>query len=214
MKNAGKLLIAIVFIILFLLIYPNLAPLVDDIDALRSTLAPFGWLASLTFIVISIIAGILFLPLSAFAVAGGILFGTLWGLLLVLFAATISAALAFLIARQFSDLVPRAKKGFIQKLQRAIERRLHKNTFQTIFVLRLLYLPYIGLSFAAGLVRTCKFWPFVWATFFTNIVGSFVFVYFGDQLGRGIHAFIIPAILIALSMLIPYIIKKFVKKKN
>jgi len=213
MKKQWKFVLAGILLIVLVLLYPRISTL-TDVDALRASLAPFGWLAALVFFFIYIIAGIMFLPLSVFSIAAGILFGLLWGLIIVLIAATIAAALSFLIARQFSSMIPRFKKGVIQKLQHTVELYLGKNTFQAIFILRLLYLPYIGLSFAAGLVRTCKFWPFVLATFLTNIVGSFVFVYFGDQFGRGLRALIIPVILIGLSLLIPYIVKRFTKKRR
>ena len=208
MKKAWKFALIGIFLLMLIFIYPKISEF-TDVEALRNTLETFGWLAALVFSVIYIIAGILLLPLSVFSIAAGTLFGLFWGLIIVLISATISAALSFIIARQFTSFVPRFKKGFIQKLQNTVEKYLEKNTFQAIFILRLLYLPYIGLSFAAGLVRKCKFWPFVLATFLTNIIGSFVFVYFGDQLGRGLKALIIPVILIGLSLLIPYIVKKF-----
>lgn len=212
MNKWAKWLIAVIVLAIIIWLYPKLLPYAD-VDALRELLAPFGALASALFVIIYIIAGLLFLPLSAFSIAAGILFGTLWGLVIVLFAATATGALAFIISRQFSTLLPQAKAGIIKKMQKAIEKRLHRNTFQTIFILRLLYMPYIFLSFAAGLVKTCKFWPFIGATFVTNIIGSFIFVYLGDQLSKGLTALIIPVILIILSLMIPYVVKKFIKKR-
>ena len=207
-----KIALIIAAILIIIAIYPQISEL-TDVDALRATLAPFGMLASLVFAVIYIVVGILFFPLSILSIAAGTIFGLWQGLIIVLIAATIAAALSFIIARQFSNFIPKAQKGIIQKMQKKLEGYLQKNTFQAIFVLRLLYLPYGVLSFAAGLVKSCKFWPFVWATFLTNIVGSFVLVYFGDQLGKGLEALIIPVILIALSLSIPYLTKKLIKKK-
>lgn len=211
MNKATKLIIAGAALIAIILLYPRLAPLINQ-ETLRQALAPFGIFAPLAFALIYIIAGLLFLPVSALSIAAGALFGTWWGLIIVLFSATAAAALAFIIGRPCCDLLPRAKRGIVQKLQHLVERRLEKSTFHTVFILRLLYVPYMGLSYAAGLVRACEFWPFVWATFLTNIVGSFVFVYLGSQLGKGLTALIIPAALIALSLLVPYVVKRFVKK--
>ncbi len=211
MNKAAKWIIAILVVIAVILLYPRIQPFLNQ-QTLQQAIAPFGVFAPLAFGVIYIVAGLVFLPVSALSIAAGALFGTFWGLIIVLFSATIAAALAFLIARPCCNLLPQAKQGIIKKLQQTVEHRLETSTFQTIFILRLLYLPYMALSYAAGLVRTCKFWPFVWATFLTNIVGSFVFVYFGSQIGKGLTALIIPAILIVLSMLIPYVVKKFVKK--
>lgn len=200
-------------VILGIIFYPKLSA-IANVDALRTTIEPYGVLAPVLFGIIYIISGLLFLPLSVFSVAGGILFGTLNGLIIVLIAATIAGALAFLISRQFSNYIPEAKAGLIHKLQNTVEKRLEKNTFQAIAILRLLYLPYIGLSYAAGLVKTAQFWPYVWATFLTNIAGSFVFVYLGDQLDKGLTALIIPVVLIALTLLVPKIVKQFVNQKG
>lgn len=63
------------------------------------------------------------------------------------------------------------------------------------------------LSYAAGLVRTAKLRDFALATFLTNIIGGFVFVYFGDQLGSGLKNLLLPASLIIISLLIPRIIR-------
>ncbi len=210
MKKITKCILAVAIITAFIILYPYLSDLAN-VDVLRNTIEPFGVFASLAFAIIYIIAGLLFLPLSVFSIAAGTVFGLWQGLIIVLISATIAAAVSFIIARQFT--LPEAKRGIIQKLQKTVERYLEKNTFQAIFILRLLYLPYIALSYAAGLVKACTFWPFVWATFLTNIVGSFVFVYFGDQLGRGLSALIIPVILIALSLLIPYVTRKLSKKR-
>jgi len=211
MKKPVKIGLTLAIVILAILFYPRIISVLN-VETLRGLIEPFGVFAPLAFGVLYIVAGIFFIPLSVFSIAGGVLFGTLWGLLVVLLSATISAAAAFFIARQFSSKVPQAQKGIIQKLQKTVEKRLEKSTFQTIVILRLLYMPYIALSYAAGLVKTCKFWPYIVATFFTNIVGSFVFVYLGDQLDKGLTALIIPVVLILLTLLIPKIVKKFVKK--
>lgn len=211
MKKTTKWIVAALILVAVLLLYPQIRPLLNQ-QTLKQTIVPFGVFAPIAFGIIYIVAGLLFLPLSALSVIAGILFGILGGLATVLISATIAAALAFLIARPCCDLLPRARQGIIRKLQHTVEHRLKHNTFQTIFILRLLYMPYIGLSYAAGLVRTSKFWPFVWATFLTNIIGSFVFVYLGNQLSKGFTALIIPVILIALSLLIPHLIKKMIKK--
>ncbi len=70
----------------------------------------------------------------------------------------------------------------------------------------------MGLSYAAGLVRTAKLKDFALATFLTNIIGSFSFVYFGSQLDAGWKALILPIGLILLTLLIPKIVKKYQKK--
>ncbi len=212
MNKITKIIMIITAIIAIIILYSSLKEFAD-VEYLRQILAPFGIYAVFIFIILYIIAGLMFLPVSAFSIAAGVLFGTLYGLIIALIAATLTAGIAFIIARQFQTLMPKFEAGIIQKIHKKIETTVEKNTFETIFILRLLYLPYMPLSYAAGLVKTCKLTPFLTATFITNIAGSFVFVYLGNQLGKGWKALIIPAILIIASMLIPRITKIFVKQK-
>lgn len=211
MKTYIKFGILGIIIVLGIVFYPNLTANAN-VEALRSIIEPYGILAPAIFALIYIVSGIFFLPLTVFSVAGGVLFGTFGGLITVLISATLVGAFAFLIARQFNKYIPKAKAGVIYKLENTIEKQLDQSTFQTTMVLRLLYMPYIALSYATGLVKTAKFWPYLGATFLTNIAGSFVFVYLGDQLDKGLTALIIPLVLIALTLLIPKIAKRLIKQ--
>lgn len=206
--NKFKLLIIGVVIAIGILLYPYLVE-IANLENLRGFVYKFGFFAPVAFSVIYIFAGLLFVPLSLFSIAGGVLFGTIKGTLIIVLAATIAAMLSFILARPFNSLIPRSEAGIIQKLQQRIEKQLHKNTFQTILILRLLFPPYILFSYACGLVRTCKFWPYSSATFFSNIVGSFVFVYLGASLDKGLQALILPVILVALVIFIPKVVRKF-----
>ena len=68
MKKQWKFVLAGILLIVLVLLYPRISTL-TDVDALRASLAPFGWLAALVFFFIYIIAGIMFLPLSVFSIA-------------------------------------------------------------------------------------------------------------------------------------------------
>lgn len=200
-------------IVLFVVLFPKLKA-IGSIDTIRGIIEPFGVLAPLAFGVLYVLAVLLFVPATAFTIAAGVLFGTWLGLGIVLIAAIISAGLAFIIGRKFSGNIPKAEAGLIRKLQDRIEKEMHEKTFEAILILRLLFFPYIALSYAAGLVKTAKFGPFLLATFLANIVGSFVFVYLGDSLGRGPKALILPAVLIVLTLLIPQVVKKVTGKSQ
>ncbi|MBI4441355.1 TVP38/TMEM64 family protein [Candidatus Woesearchaeota archaeon] len=195
-----------------IILYPWLTSL--DVHSLRTLLAPFGILAPAVFIGLYIIAGLFLAPLSLFSIAAGILFGTLWGFAIVLCAATASAILAFLIGRFFAECIPRANKGTLQQVQEKIERHMAAKTFHTILILRLIFLPYIELSYAAGLVKTCRFWPFVVATFLATMIGSFVFVYLGAHLGSGWRTYILPIVLVGVSFLLPFVIRWIRKRRK
>ncbi len=185
------------------------------IESIQSFVNQFGMAAPFIFMIIYIIALLLLLPASLFSIAGGVLFGVIWGTIYVVIAATVAATIAFLFARKLKG---KKRKEFSNKFIKTIvekcENHCEINGFKTFFILRLLYLPYMPLSYAAGLVHSAKLKDFVSATFLTNIVGSFTFVYFGSQIQNGLTALIIPTVLIILTLLIPKIVKKIRKEEE
>lgn len=211
MKKTTKYIILALAIVLLIFLFPKLKT-VASVETIRGLIEPFGVLAPLAFGVLYIFSVLFFVPATAFTIAAGVLFGTWLALGIVLVAALVSAGLAFLIGRKFSDHIPKVKTGLIRKLQDRVDKECHENTFQAILILRLLYFPYIALSYAAGLVKTAKLGQFLLATFLGNIVGSFVFVYLGDSLSKGPKALIIPAVLIVVTLLIPRVVKKLTGK--
>lgn len=175
----------------------------------------FGMLGPLVFILIYIVALLIFLPATLFTIAGGFLFGLWWGVFYVVIAATIAAVLGFLIARKFSSQWNFAESNaLIQKIVSKCEGQCEENGLQTFIILRLLYLPYMALSYAAGLVKTAKLRDFALATFLTNIVGSFSFAYFGSQLDSGWKGLLLPVSLIVLTLLVPKVVTYFQKKSG
>lgn len=167
----------------------------------------------LLFALIYIVALIMLLPSSLFSVLGGVLFGTVWGMIIVVISATLSATIGFLLAKYFTKEIHfNPKNKHLAILMKKARENADTAGLKSIIILRLLYLPYMGLSYAAGLVKEVKLQDFVLGTFLTNIVGSFTFVYFGDAFGKSWTAFIIPVVLIILTLLIPKLVKKLQKK--
>src|SRR4030067_2715335 len=79
-----------------------------NVTALESWLADAGIMAPLLFMGIYAISTVLFLPGSVLTIAGGVLFGPVWGTFYSLTGATIGATIAFLTARYLaSDLILR-----------------------------------------------------------------------------------------------------------
>jgi len=151
------------------------------------------------------------LPAVLFTVLAGVLFGILWGTVYVVIAATIAAIIGFQIARKFK-ITSKSRNKIIRKLVDQCDNHCRNNGLQAFIILRLLYLPYMPLSYAAGLVKSARLRDFTVATFLTNIIGSFTFVYFGSNLDKGLKGLLLPGILIALTLLIPRIVKKFKKE--
>jgi pyruvate/2-oxoglutarate dehydrogenase complex dihydrolipoamide dehydrogenase (E3) component/uncharacterized membrane protein YdjX (TVP38/TMEM64 family) len=111
----------------------------------------------------------------------GALFGLLWGAILVSFAASIGATLAFLASRFVLRDWVQARYG--AQLQ-AVNRGVEKEGGFYLFSLRLIpAVPFFVINLAMGLtpmrVRT-----FYWVSQLGMLAGTLVYVYAGTQLGR------------------------------
>src|SRR3954470_2265776 len=111
----------------------------------------------------------------------GALFGLLWGTVLVSFASSIGATIAFLASRfVLRDWVQRTYGTQL----RAIDRGVEKEGGLYLFTLRLIpAVPFFVINLAMGLtgmrVRT-----FYWVSQLGMLSGTVVYVYAGTQLGR------------------------------
>jgi len=125
----------------------------DRLDpmALEAWVQGFGALAPVVFIVIYAVAAVLFLPGSVITLAGGVLFGPVWGTLINVSGATIGATLAFLIARYVSaDWVAKRAGPRLGKLIEGVEAE----GWRFVAFTRLVPLfPFNLLNYALGLTR-------------------------------------------------------------
>jgi uncharacterized membrane protein YdjX (TVP38/TMEM64 family) len=184
-------------------------------QAIANFVNGFGVLAPLAFIVIYVVALLFFLPATLFTVFGGVIFGLLWGTVYVVIAATLAACLGFMITRKFSGVSRgKHKNKLVKTLVDKCHHHCEKNGLQAFIIMRLLFLPYMPLSYAAGLVKSARLRDFALATFLTNIIGSFTFVFLGSQLQNGLKALILPVVLIVGTLLIPKVVKKFRKEET
>ncbi len=179
----------------------------------------FGHWGPLVYMVLYYVAILFFLPATVFTILAGLLFGKFWGSVYVVIAATLSAQTAFYITRYLgSDAAQKFSKdkrgmsALIEKIRNQCEKKCKLYGFRTFFIMRCLFLPYIPLSYAAGLIKTAKASDFFFATLVTNMIFSPAFVYFGDQLSEGPKALILPVILIGLVLSMPRIVKKLRKE--
>jgi pyruvate/2-oxoglutarate dehydrogenase complex dihydrolipoamide dehydrogenase (E3) component/uncharacterized membrane protein YdjX (TVP38/TMEM64 family) len=113
--------------------------------------------------------------------AGGAIFGILWGTLIVSFASSIGATLAFLAARfLFRDAV---KTKFGTHLQ-ALDEGIKKDGAFYLFTLRLVPLfPFFMINLAMGLTAL-KTRTFYWVSQIGMLAGTIVYVNAGTQLAK------------------------------
>jgi pyruvate/2-oxoglutarate dehydrogenase complex dihydrolipoamide dehydrogenase (E3) component/uncharacterized membrane protein YdjX (TVP38/TMEM64 family) len=110
---------------------------------------------------------------------GGAIFGLLWGTIIVSFAASIGATLAFLASRfVLRDWVQQRFGRFLDPINAGIEREggLY------LFTLRLIpAVPFFAINLAMGLMRM-RPWTFYWVSQLGMLAGTLVYVNAGTQL--------------------------------
>lgn len=203
--------VLILFLILYILYQNNLL----NVDSIRGLIESKGIFGPIIFILLYIVISLFGISAAAMTILAGTLFGLLQGLIIVVIAATISATIAFYFARFFSERIIKNKKkkdeGLFNKMVKKIEETAEKKGFMTIAILRLSFMPYILLSYAAGFVKTLKARDFILATFLTNIFGSFVFIFLGASIVESLPLFLLAIVLLILFFQVPKIVKKYHK---
>lgn len=192
--------------------YPLVRDLMD-FATLESFLAQFGMLAPLIYGFLYVILGLLFFPVSLYAIFAGMLFGKLTGFLVVSVFSTITGMVGFFLSHRLSPLVPKAQKGLIRSIQKSVEHKMKNSTFEVVSILRLLFINFTCVTYAVGLIRTSKFWQFALATFFANLPYLFIFAYFGSELDRGWRAALVPAVLVGAILIVAIIIEQNFRRR-
>lgn len=170
-----------------------------DAAALQTWVESAGSAAPLVFIALYAAATVLFLPGSVITLAGGVLFGPVWGTLWSLTGATLGAALAFLIARYLGGdwVAPRAG----QRLSRLNDGVAAEGWRFIAFVRLVPLFPFNLLNYALGLTRIA-FMPYVLASALFMLPGALAFTWLGyagrEALSGGEGT--VRAILIALAL--------------
>jgi uncharacterized membrane protein YdjX (TVP38/TMEM64 family)/rhodanese-related sulfurtransferase len=147
-----------------------------DFAAFDAWLSGLGLLAPLAYLSVFTVGTVAFLPGTLFALAGGALFGPVWGSLLNLIGATIGASLAFLIARYLAgDWVARKAGGRLKRLIEGVEAE----GWRFVAFVRLVPLfPFNLASYALGLTRI-SFTAYVMASFVCMAPGAIAYSWLG-----------------------------------
>ncbi|MEE8388751.1 MAG: VTT domain-containing protein [Acidiferrobacterales bacterium] len=147
-----------------------------DAAALESWVKSAGVAAPLLFMAIYILATVLFLPGSVLTLAGGALFGPVWGTFYNLTGATIGATIAFFISRYLvSDWVSRKVGGRTRQLVNGVEAE----GWRFVAFVRLVPLfPFNLLNYALGLTRI-NAWHYVITSYVAMLPGAIAYTYLG-----------------------------------
>ncbi|MGD8589202.1 MAG: FAD-dependent oxidoreductase [Chromatiales bacterium] len=137
--------------------------------------------AGLFFLVYVLVTALSLPGATVMTLAVAAVFGLWWGLLLVSFASTLGATLAFLIARFL--LRETVQRRYGERL-RAINAGIEKDGAWYLFSLRLVPIfPFFVINLVMGLtpIRT---WTFYWVSQLGMLAGTLVYVNAGTQLGH------------------------------
>ncbi len=159
----------------------SLQALKDNRDDLLSFTETHSAVAAALFVLAYVAVTGLSLPGAVIlTLAGGFLFGAVWGTLFVNLGATTGATLAFLASRYLlHDWVERKFGKWLGPVQQGFAQ----NAFSYLMTLRLIPLfPFFVVNLVSGLTRM-NIGTYVAATALGIIPGSFVYAYAGRQLG-------------------------------
>lgn len=184
-----------------------------DVAALEQWINNTGHAAPLVFIIIYAIGATFFFPGSVLTLAGGALFGPIYGTLYNLTGATIGATFAFLISRYLaSDWVELKTGGRLKQLKHGVE----SEGWRFVAFVRLVPLfPFNLLNYALGLTRI-KLSHYIIASYICMLPGAIAYTYLGYAGREAVTGSedMIQKILLAISLLavvafIPRLIAQF-----
>ena len=196
--------------------YLTLTGLKESVDEFSEYIDQNPVLSISVFFAIYVAVTALSLPGAAIlTLAAGALFGLWLGLLLVSFASTIGATLAFLSARfVFRDTV---KKRFGEKLKK-IDEGVEKQGAFYLFTLRLVpVFPFFAINLLMGLT-SLKTRTFYWVSQLGMLAGTLVYVNAGTQLAQldSLSGIVSPDLILSFVLLgiFPWIAKAIVAIVN
>lgn len=180
-------------------------------ETLRALIQRYGALAPLIYLLVYAIAPAFFLPGLPITIAGGLLFGPLWGVVYTITGSTAGACIAFLISRYL------ARDWVAGKLKsprwRRLDEGVEKHGWKVVAFTRLIPLfPFNLLNYAFGLTRI-GFLPYAVTTFFCMLPACIAFIVFSSSLldlvrGRISPAFLLGVVLVALVSLVPFFYRR------
>ena len=158
-------------------------------------------LSSIGYFVVYVLVTGLSLPGAAvMTLAGGAVFGLVWGVLLVSFASSLGASIAMLISR---TLLRDWVQGRFSEQLAAVNEGLEKDGSFYLFGLRMVPLfPFFVINLVMGLSPLTP-WQFYWVSQAGMLAGTVVFVFAGTQLAQvaSLSDVLSPGLIVALSLL-------------
>ena len=196
--------------------YLTLQGMKDSLDTFQSQIAQNPVLSMGVFFAIYVAVTALSLPGAAIlTLAAGALFGLVQGLVIVSFASSVGATLAFLVSRFI--LRDTVRNKFKEKLKK-IDEGVEKQGAFYLFTLRLVpVFPFFLINLLMGLT-SLKTWTFYWVSQVGMLAGTAVYVNAGTQLAQidSLSGIVSPGLIFSFVLLgiFPWIAKAIVAVVN
>ncbi len=157
----------------------QLSPL-QVVQQLLAFLTDSFW-GPLLYIFLYAIRPLILFPSTPLTLVGGFIFGPVWGVLYTILASNSSAMVAYFVGRYFGQgLLPEGESNnFVQRYA----TRLRQNSFETILIMRFIFMPYDLVNYFAGFLQI-RWLPFILATALGSIPGTIAFIWFGASIER------------------------------
>lgn len=152
--------------------------LADSVSSIADLLTN-SFFGPLLYILIYAGRPLLFFPATILTLLGGFLFGPL-GILYTIVGSNASAMVTFGIGWFLGEdvLQDEEKSGVIQKYT----RRMRENSFETVLIMRLIFLPYDLVNYVSGFLKI-NWKAFLLATAVGSVPGTISFVLLGASFG-------------------------------
>jgi uncharacterized membrane protein YdjX (TVP38/TMEM64 family) len=207
--------VALVVLILCVIVTLRYLGIGEKLGDLRQWIEEFGSLAPLVYVLIYIIAVVAALPGAAITIAGGALFGSVTGVILVSIGSTIGASLAFIIARYV------ARNAIVRRLSgnetfHKLDRMTEEHGAIIVAITRLVPIfPFNLLNYGFGLTRV-PFWTYIFWSWLCMIPGTILYVVGTDAVVSGVSQGNVPWPLVAAMVaagIVLFLLVKFARRR-
>lgn len=147
------------------------------LETVQGAVNAAGPAAPIAYVVVYAVGTVAFVPGAPLTLAGGALFGPLWGTVLAVIGATLGAGGAFAVARRLGrDQVEALAAGRLGQ----VDRWLEQQGFLAVLYLRLVIIvPFNLLNYVVGVTSVSRR-DYLLATMIGIVPGAFAFAAFGD----------------------------------
>lgn len=133
------------------------------------------------FIAVYLVRPIFLFSAAVLTIGAGAFFGPIWGFIYSVLGSNASAAVAYAIGHFLGQDMIEESSSEESKTKYWVGR-LRESSFETVFLMRLAFLPYDLVNYTAGFLRI-RFLPFLAATVLGSLPGTLSFVLFGASSG-------------------------------